>query len=58
MERTQQHSYFRKYTHDGMLLKLNSSALNIPTGDDKPLRFWLDQAKRTLKKVLERSMLC
>jgi hypothetical protein len=36
-----------------MLLKLNHSALNIPVGDDnRPLRFWLDQAKRCLKTVL------
>lgn len=50
MEPDERVSRFRKHRGDGILLKLNRSALNIPVGDDnKPLRFWLDQAKRSLK---------
>jgi hypothetical protein len=45
-------SRYRRFQGGGLLLKLNHSALNIPVNDEpKPLRFWLDLARRSLRSV-------
>jgi hypothetical protein len=49
---SESYSRYRRFQGDGLLLKLNHSALNIPVSDEpKPLRFWLDLARRTLRSV-------